>query len=183
MNTTKMEKVFKDGKEYAFAKVRKIEGEYVVKVYIDGEYSEDDTYYTDDKEDAENTRTAMMNALSEKAEEQVEEQAEEQAEELEEVNLTEKEEKVLRAIIAESNFNFDHIDLTKDWEDQRLENPDSFWAFGDTKDYGCGLSKKACAGVFGSLDKKGFISIFNEDNTSWIVIDEKAFNKIKAVLR
>lgn len=172
MNTTKMEKGFKDGREYAFSKVRKIDGEYVVKVYIDGEYSEDYTYYTDDKEDAENTRTAMMNALSETAE--VEEQAE--------VNLTEKEEKVLRAIIAESNFNFDHIDLTKDWEDQRLED-DSFWAFGDTKDYGCGLSKKACAGVFGSLDKKGFISIFDEDDTSWIVIDEKAFNKIKAVLR
>lgn len=181
MNTAKMEKVFRDGKEYAFAKVRKIEGEYVVKVYIDGQYSEDDTYYTDDKEDAENTRTAMMNALSEKAE--VEEQVEEQVERKEELNLTEKEEMVLRAIINESNFNFNHLDLTKDWEDQRLENPDSFWAFGDTKDYGCGLSKHACSGVFSSLDKKGFISIFNEDNTSWIVIDEKAFNKIKAVLR
>lgn len=61
VNTEKMEKVIgRDGKEYAFSKVRKIDGEYVVKVYINGEYSEDDTYYTDDKEDAINTRFDMI---------------------------------------------------------------------------------------------------------------------------
>ena len=59
MNTTKMEKGFKDGREYAFSKVRKIDGEYVVKVYIDGEYSEDYTYYTDDKEDADKEGEAV----------------------------------------------------------------------------------------------------------------------------
>lgn len=177
MNTAKMEKVFKDGKEYAFAKVRKIEGEYVVKVYIDGQYSEDDTYYTDDKEDAENTRTAMMNALSEKAE--VEEQVEEQAES----KLTEKEENVLKAIIAESNFNFNKLDLSKSWEEQRLEDEDHFWAFADVNDYGCGLSKKACAGVFGSLAKKHLIELNDDDGTNWIIISEEHFNNIKAVLR
>ena len=33
--------------------------EWVVKVHIDGKYSEDSSYYTDDKEDAINTMAAM----------------------------------------------------------------------------------------------------------------------------
>lgn len=61
INTERMDKVIgKDGREYTFSKVRKIDGEYVVKVYINGKYSEDDTYYTDDKEDAINTRFDMI---------------------------------------------------------------------------------------------------------------------------
>lgn len=35
--------------------------EYTVKVYIDGKYSEDATYYTDSKEDALETMKAMKN--------------------------------------------------------------------------------------------------------------------------
>jgi hypothetical protein len=39
-------------------------GEWVVKVYENGKLNEDKTYYTDDREDAENTKRAMQNSLA-----------------------------------------------------------------------------------------------------------------------
>ena len=99
---------------------------------------------------------------------------------MEKVMLTEKEEMVLREIIKMSNFNFCHLDLSKTWDDQILEG-DSYDAFADIEDYGCGLSKPACRGVFGSLAKKGLIKIRNDRRNDWIVIEEKEFNRIKAV--
>lgn len=100
--------------------------------------------------------------------------------------ITEKEEKVLRAIIAESNFNFNTVDLTKNWDEQVFESG-HYEAFADTKDYGCGLSKEAARGVFGSLLKKGLISLAEDEDgngrpLTWIIIDEEEFNKIKKVL-
>ena len=52
MNVSKMDKVRdRQGNEYAFAKVKRNDwGEYVVQVYVNGTYSEDSTYYTDDKD-------------------------------------------------------------------------------------------------------------------------------------
>jgi hypothetical protein len=42
-----------NGKKVKLSTVRKVEtDEWVVKVYVDGKYKEDSTYYTDDKEDA-----------------------------------------------------------------------------------------------------------------------------------
>lgn len=38
--------------------------EWVVRVWIDGRYSEEMTYYTDDKQDALSTMTAMSNQLT-----------------------------------------------------------------------------------------------------------------------
>ena len=66
MNTSKMDKVIDaQGREIVFAKVRKNEyGEYVVKVYVNGKYNEAKSYYTDDKEDAELTREAMIKAIA-----------------------------------------------------------------------------------------------------------------------
>ena len=66
MNVSKMDKVRdRQGNEYAFAKVKRNDwGEYVVQVYVNGTYSEDSTYYTDDKEDAEMTRCQMMAQVS-----------------------------------------------------------------------------------------------------------------------
>lgn len=100
--------------------------------------------------------------------------------------LTEKEEKVLRAIIKESNFNINSLDITKSWNEQILEDPETFWAFADVNDYGCGMSKAQTRAIFGSLVKKNLISITEDDNgenvVSWITIDEKQFNSIKAML-
>lgn len=99
--------------------------------------------------------------------------------------VSEKEEKVLREIIKESNFNLCKIDLTKSWKEQSFEG-DYFEAIADVKDYGCGLSKGAARGVFGSLSKKGLIKLYECDDSeakfTWIIIDEEQFNNIKKVL-
>lgn len=108
------------------------------------------------------------------------------AEKKEVKGITEKEEKVLRAIIAESNFNFNKVDLTKSWDEQVFESG-YFEAFADTRDYGCGLSKQAARGVFGNLSKKGLITLSEDENgdgrpLTWIIINEKNFNNIKKVI-
>ncbi len=96
--------------------------------------------------------------------------------------LTEKEEKVLRVIIAKSNFNCNSLDVSKSWEEQRLEDPEAFWAFADVKDYGCGMNKAQTRAIFGSLQKKGLIMVAKDDGCTWIVIREENFNSIKKVL-
>ena len=99
----------------------------------------------------------------------------------EKLTLTEKEEMVLKAIIKESNFDSTRLDITKSWEEQRVR--DYFWAFADTKDYGCGMSKQTVRGIFGSLVKKGLISLSDDDDITWIVIGKEEFENIKACLR
>ena len=99
------------------------------------------------------------------------------------MTLTEKEKMVLTAIISESDFNFNHLDITKDWEEQRLENGESYWCFASVKDYGCGMDKQAVRGVFGSLHKKGLIDFDDSYGTDWIVIYEENFRRIKEVLQ
>lgn len=101
--------------------------------------------------------------------------------------ITEKEEKVLRAIISDSNFNCCELDLTKGWEEQNLEDPDAFWAFADVKDYGCGMTKGQTRGIFGSLSKKNLIELAEDEGGdgkpfTWIIIREENFNNIKKVL-
>lgn len=112
--------------------------------------------------------------------------AEKPVEKKEAKGVSEKEEKVLRAIIAESNFNMCKVDLSKSWDEQVFES-EYFEAFADTKDYGCGLSKGAARGVFGSLSKKGLIDLAEGEGGdgkpfTWIIIREEEFNKIKKVL-
>lgn len=99
-------------------------------------------------------------------------------------NLTANETMVLTKIMERSNFNCDTIDLTKDWKHQSLEDPEQYWGFADTKDFGCGLSKQAARAIFGSLSKKGLINVWKEDdaNFSWLTIDEECFNNIKKAL-
>ena len=99
------------------------------------------------------------------------------------MTLTEKEKMVLAAIISESDFNFNHLDITKEWEEQNLENGESYWCFASVKDYGCGMEKQAARGVFGSLHKKGLIDFDDSYGTDWIVIYEENFRRIKEVLQ
>jgi len=59
-NASMREEFELDGKKIKFVVKRKVEtDEWLVKVYIDGKYDEDATYYTDDKEDAINTMAHM----------------------------------------------------------------------------------------------------------------------------
>lgn len=61
VNTEKMEKVTFNGKEIAFGKTHKNEfGEWVIKCYVDGIYSEDLTVYENSKDDAETTKEAIL---------------------------------------------------------------------------------------------------------------------------
>lgn len=61
VNTEKMMKASFFGKEIAFGKCRKNEfGEYVIKCYLNGIYSEDMTIYESDRESAEATRDAVI---------------------------------------------------------------------------------------------------------------------------
>ena len=180
-NTDKMVKVVYEGHEYAFGKARKNEyGEYVIKVYVDGYYDEGKTIYENDRESAEACRDAeiarMTAEVKEVEEAKVEIKAE--AQEVKTCTLTDKEQAVLEAIMSKSNFNYDSIELDKSWEEQKLEDGETFWAFADTKDYGCGMDKQAVRGIFGSLEKKGLIMIVKEDVT-WIVIHEEEFENIK----
>lgn len=83
VNTEKMIKVMANGKEYAFGKARKNEyGEWVIKVYIDGYYSEDCTIYADSKEDAEASMASDIANMTKKEAEAVEAKAEEKKEEV-----------------------------------------------------------------------------------------------------
>lgn len=95
--------------------------------------------------------------------------------------MTDKEKMVMDKIIEKgSNFNFNRIDLSKPWDEQSFEG-EKFWAFADVRDYGCGMSKQAVRGIFGSLHKKGLIEIWEDDDdrTNWIIIDEDNFEAIK----
>lgn len=97
---------------------------------------------------------------------------------MENTKLTEKEMMVLKAIMADSNFNSDSLDITKTWEEQHIEG-ENYYAFPDTKDYGCGMPTPVVKGVFGSLVKKGMIDILPD---VWLIISEWNFNNIKKAL-
>lgn len=193
MNTTMMDKVIDaQGNEVAFSKVRKNEfGEYVVKVYVNGKYNEDATYYTDDRKDAEETRLTMIKQVEggairlETFEEEEEKAMIECIETMKKDRLTENERRVLEAIMEESNFNGDSLDITKSWNEQSLENEDQFEAFADVKDYGCGMERQVVRGIFGSLSKKGLMTITKDDGCLsappcyWLTIDERQFDRIR----
>lgn len=100
------------------------------------------------------------------------------------ITLTANEKMVLDKIMARSNFNCDTIDITKEWKEQELEDPEQYWGFATVKDFGCGLSKQATRAIFGSLVKKGLIHVWDEDGEkfSWLTIDEECFEKIKQVV-
>lgn len=101
------------------------------------------------------------------------------------IELTEKEEMVLRKICDSSLFNSDRVDLTKSIEDQNWEDRCSYYSFAETKPYGCGLSHQATRAVFGSLKKKGLIDIWNEEGdfsypeVTWLTIGRKEFGNIQ----
>ena len=174
INTENMVKVNHNGKEIAFGKCRKNQyGEYVIKVYENGVFSEDMTIYELTKEDAEASRDAVIEMWS-KAEQKAEVEDEPVAES---ITLTIKEKMVMDKILKSSNFNGCEIDLDKRWEEQNLEGC-TYWAFADVRDYGCGMAKQAVRGIFGSLVKKGLIQMCDDEDVDWIAIDEADFRNI-----
>lgn len=104
------------------------------------------------------------------------------------MKLTENEKMVLDAIISESDFNFDHVDLSKPWNSDDYENGECYEAFATYEYYGCGLGLQAWRAVMGSLSKKGLICLplqkrQCEPYLTWIKIDGDNFARIKESLR
>ena len=98
--------------------------------------------------------------------------------------FTEKEKQVIEAIMAESNFNCDSIDINKSWAEnsETFESGGSFFAIADS-DYRCGMTVPQMRAIFSSLSKKGCITIQADECNgrpfNWIVIYEDNFANIK----
>lgn len=68
--------------------------------------------------------------------------------------ITEKEKEFLEAtVFEESNFNFNKLDFTKNWDEQILEDEETWWSFGEARDYNW-KNKKEWSGLCSSLIKK-----------------------------
>lgn len=98
--------------------------------------------------------------------------------------ITAKEREFLEMTVFQpSNFNFDELDFTKSWGEQRLEDDLAWWSFGEASDYNWKGSKKVWSGLCSSLEKKRLISTMEDDNGfesfTWLVINEDQFNNIK----
>ncbi len=101
--------------------------------------------------------------------------------------ITEKEKQFLEMTVFQpSNFNFDKLDFTKTWEEQKLEDGTTWWSFGEAKDYDWKGSGKVWSGLCSSLEKKGLISTMEDEESVppfktfiWLAINEKQFNNIK----
>lgn len=98
--------------------------------------------------------------------------------------ITDKEREFLEMTVFQpSNFNFDELDFTKSWTEQRLEDGLTWWSFGEASDYNWKGSKKVWSGLCSSLEKKGLISTMEDDNGFesfiWLAINEDQFNNIK----
>lgn len=98
--------------------------------------------------------------------------------------ITDKEREFLKMTVFQpSNFNFDELDFTKSWEEQRLEDGLTWWSFGEASDYNWKGSKKVWSGLCSSLEKKGLIRTMEDDNGFesfiWLAINEDQFNNIK----
>lgn len=99
-------------------------------------------------------------------------------------NITELEAAMLKDIITDTGYNFDRLDTSLPWEEQRLESAYGYEGLVETKARAkrCGVTVNVAKGVLGSLQKKGLIEISHDDPTDWIFIDEKQFNAIKVAL-
>lgn len=101
------------------------------------------------------------------------------------MKFTDNETKLLKTLIKSSTFNGDCFDLTKPWEEQRLENSDEWLEIIDLNYYGSilNMDKEGTRGVLGSLSKKGVIKVLKDEVNGapiwWLAIDEDGFNKIK----
>ena len=106
------------------------------------------------------------------------------------VRLTKKECQFLGAVVFKpSGFNFDELDFTKSWNEQRFEDSECWQTLYDYDDYKLlskmGFSKKSAAGVIASLNKKKLLHSFIEKrerwigpDLNWLYVDEENFNNI-----
>ena len=102
--------------------------------------------------------------------------------------LTENELKLIKYITNESSFNFDHLDFTKSFEEQRLENEDNFIATVEIKEYNelLGTTKEGSRAVLGSLVKKNLCSTMKDDISPtcfWLYINKENFDNIATALK
>lgn len=188
--------------------------EWSIKVYVDNYVDEEKQIFGESKEDVLSTMEAELSNLSDskEAEESVEELeaqirsslaelealvesyiakvAEYKANEVkkDEPNLTESEKAVLKNIVKKcSAFNFDKIDWTKTFEEnQEHWEGNTFLSFTDNREYATKeMSSKSYSGIIASLNKKGYISSWKDDELNdvhWLQIGKSNFEKILGVL-
>ena len=103
------------------------------------------------------------------------------------IELTVQEATLLKYLMKGSAFNSDQIDLTKSWEEQKLENGDAYYDIVDLDAYNKAMSvKEGANAVLSHLKELGVIDLFDDDASdgspmTWLIIEKENFELIKTL--
>ena len=103
------------------------------------------------------------------------------------IKLTFQEATLLKYLMKGSAFNSDQIDLTKSWEEQKLENGDAYYDIVDLDAYNKAIGANSGANaVISNLKKLGIIDLFDDDASdgspmTWLIIEKENFELIKTL--
>lgn len=103
------------------------------------------------------------------------------------IKLTAQEATLLKYLMNGSAFNSDQIDLTKSWEEQKLENGDAYYDIVDLDAYNKAMSiKEGANAVLSHLKELGVIDLFDDDAPdgspmTWLIIEKENFDLIKTI--
>lgn len=100
------------------------------------------------------------------------------------MKITANESALLHFIVDNpSTFNFDEIDLDKEFGEQRWECDDAWYGYPELASFCAktGMKMEAAKAVLGSLNKKGFVLIDPEDG--FVVVGAAEFHCIREALR
>lgn len=103
------------------------------------------------------------------------------------IKLTFQEATLLKYLMNGSAFNSDQIDLTKSWEEQKLENGDAYYDVVDLDAYNKAIGANSGANaVISNLKKLGIIDLFDDDASdgspmTWLIIEKENFELIKTL--
>ena len=103
------------------------------------------------------------------------------------IKLTAQEATLLKYLMNGSAFNSDQIDLTKSWEEQKLENGDAYYDIVDLDAYNEAMCiKEGANAVLSHLKELGVIDLFDDDAPdgspmTWLIIEKENFDLIKTI--
>ena len=103
------------------------------------------------------------------------------------IKLTVQEATLLKYLMNGSAFNSDQIDLTKSWEEQKLENGDAYYDIVDLDAYNKAMSIiEGANAVLSHLKGLGVIDLFDDDASdgspmTWLIIEKENFELIKTL--
>lgn len=103
------------------------------------------------------------------------------------IKLTAQEATLLKYLMNGSAFNSDQIDLTKSWEEQKLENGDAYYDIVDLDAYNKAMGiKEGANAVLSHLKELGVIDLFDDDAPdgspmTWLIIEKENFDLIKTI--